>query len=346
MRRWAQIRQIDHNQPHMRHQNVVIFGGSGFVGSRIIARLVADGRRVRLVTRKREHAQALILLPTVDVIEGDPFDDAFLQRAMRGQDAVINLIGILHSDVGTPYGRKFARAHVEVVRSMISAARAQQVPRFLQMSALGAASDAPSMYLRSKHDGEQAVLESGLAATVFRPSVVFGPGDHFLNMFATLQRYFPVMPIACAGARFEPVFVGDVASAFFHGLDAVETYGRCYELVGPRIYTLKEIVKLAGAASGHPRPVWALPESLGMLQAGVMEKMPGPTLLSRDNLRSMKIDNIATGTCSGLEAPELGGATEFRPTPMEQVAFEMLAGADSRDELNNLRRSAHRQSQS
>jgi len=329
----------------MRHQNVVIFGGSGFVGSRIIARLAADGRRISLVTRKREHAQALILLPTVDVIEGDPFDAAFLQRAMRGQDAVINLIGVLHSDTGTPYGRDFARAHVEVVRGLVSAALAERVPRFLQMSALGAAADAPSMYLRSKYDGEEAALNSGLAATVFRPSVVFGPGDHFLNMFATLQRYFPVMPIACAEARFEPVFVGDVASAFFHGLDAVKSYGRCYELVGPRIYTLKEIVKLAGAASGHPRPVLALPEALGMLQAGVMEKMPGPRLLSRDNLRSMKIDNIASGSCAGLEAPELGGATEFRPTPIEQVALEMLGGNDPRAELNNLRRSAHRPSE-
>lgn len=326
----------------MRHQNVVVFGGSGFVGARIVARLAADGRRVTVVTRRRERAQALILLPTVNVIEGDLADATFISRVMHGQDAVINLIGILHSDTGTPYGHAFAEAHVEVVKRLVAAASAAGVPRFLQMSALGTSADAPSMYLRSKHDGERQVLESALAATVFRPSVIFGPGDHFLNMFATLQKFLLVMPLACARARFEPVFVGDVASAFFHGLDAVQTYGRCYELVGPRIYTLEEIVKLAGVASGHPRPVLALPESLGMLQAWVMEKMPGPQLLSRDNLHSMKIDSIASGTCAGLEAPELGGTNEFRPTPIEQVAFEMLAGTDARADLNNLRRRAHR----
>ncbi len=327
----------------MRHQNIVVFGGSGFVGARIVARLAADGRRITLVTRKRERAQELILLPTVDVIEGDPYDATFLARAMREQDAVINLVGILHSDTAAPYGRAFARAHVEMVAQLVAAARAAGVARFLHMSALGVSADAPSMYLRSKYDGEQQLRESGLAYSIFRPSVIFGPGDHFLNTFASLQRLFPLVPLASAKARFEPVFVGDVASAFFHALDEVRSYERCYELVGPRIYTLEEIVRLAGAASGHARPVIALPESLAMLQAAMFEMLPGAPLLSRDNLRSMQRDSIATGTCPGLDAPELASGGEFRPTPMEQVAFEMLEErGDPRAELNNLRRRSHR----
>jgi NADH dehydrogenase len=326
----------------MRHQNVVVFGGAGFIGHHLVAHLAADGRRVTLVTRRRENAQQLILLPTVDVVEGDLMDDAFLARVMARQDALINLIGILHGDAGSPYGSRFKRAHVEIPERLARAAKNAHVLRFLQMSGLGAGPDAPSMALRSKYDGEKAVGAAGLDFTIFRPSVVFGPGDSFLTLFAGLQRYFPVLALGRPGARFEPVYVGDVVHAMFHALDAEASFGQIYELVGPRIYTLKEIVQLAGSASGHARPIIGLPDSLAYLQAGLLEMLPGGPLMSRDNLDAMKVDNIASGSEPGLDAPELGGPNGLRPTALEPIAYEMLGGIHPRAHLDALRRRAHR----
>jgi NADH dehydrogenase len=326
----------------MRHQHIVILGGAGFVGHHLVARLAADGRRVTVVTRRRENAQRLILLPTVDVVEGDVYDDAFLARVMLRQQAVINLIGILHGDRAAPYGKAFARAHVEVVERITKAAHSSGVTRLLQMSGLGAAKDGPSMMTRSKFDGEQVALNSGLDATVFRPSVIFGEGDSFLTMFASLQKFLPVMAVGRAGTRFEPVFVGDVVNAMFNALDADASFGQTYELVGPRVYSLKEIVTLAGVASGHARPVIALPDGLAYLQASIFEMLPGGPLLSRDNLDSMQKDNIASGKLPGLDAPELAGPTGLQPTTLEQVAYEILGGVHPRAHLDALRRRAHR----
>jgi NADH dehydrogenase len=326
----------------MRHQNVVVFGGSGFIGSHLVARLAADGRRVTLVTSRRENAQQLILLPTVDVVEGDIFDDAFLSRVLTRQDAVINLVGVLHGDRGSPYGKSFARAHVEIPKRLTSVAKQQGALRFLQMSGLGAGPNAPSMALRSKTDGEKVVQDSGLLATIFRPSVVFGPGDTFLNMFASLQKFAPFMPLGRSKARFEPVYVGDVTTAMFYALDAEASFGQTYELVGPRIYSLADIVRLAGVASGHARRILAMPDGLAYLQASIFEMLPGEPLLSRDNLDAMKVDNVASGDFPGLEAPELGGPNGLRPTSLEQVAYEMLGGLHPRAHLDALRRRAHR----
>lgn len=169
------------------------------------------------------------------------------------------------------------------------------------------------MYLRSKAAGERIVREAReLQSTVFRPSVVFGPGDAFLNRFAALQKWLPVFPVGRAEARFQPVFVGDVASAIVNALDTPATFGRCYEIAGPEIYTLRELIRFAGQLSGHPRPVIALPDTLGRLQALVLEMLPGPKLMSRDNFDSMSIDNVASAPI----APELGVV----PTPLEAVA--------------------------
>ncbi|MBC7413637.1 MAG: complex I NDUFA9 subunit family protein [Herminiimonas sp.] len=303
----------------MRYSSILVIGGTGFIGSHLVAQLAASGRRVIVPTRHVSRSRMFSVLPKVEVVEANVHDAAVLSKLMRGVDAVINLVGILHSGrgpAGSKYGPAFATAHVELPKKIVAACLANGVQRYLHMSALGALPQGASMYLRSKADGEAAAFAPGLQTTVFRPSVVFGPEDKFLNLFATLQKFFPVMPLGGADARFQPVFVGDVARAFVNALEHPATFGKTYELAGPKIYTLKELVELAGAMGGHPRPVLALPPPLARLQALMLEWMPGGPLMSRDNLDSMKQDNIASGPI----APELG----ITPTALEAVAPQYL----------------------
>jgi len=318
----------------MRHQTIAVIGGSGFIGSELINRLVADGRNVRVATRRRENAKRLTIFP-VDVLEVNLFDPAQLDVFLRGADAVINLGGILHSRRGEPYGADFARMHVELPKKIASACAAENIRRVLHISALGADSQGSSMYLRSKGDGERALQAArGLDTTIFRPSVVFGPGHAFPNTFASLHRAFPIIPLACAKARFQPVYVGDVVQAIVNALDNAATYGKTYELAGPRVYTLEELVRFAGQAVGRDRRIYALPRFMGRLQARVFEMLPGPPMLTRDNLDSMKTDNVMTGPI----APELG----ITPTSLEAVAPEYLSGLTLRERLNTYRSNAHR----
>jgi uncharacterized protein YbjT (DUF2867 family) len=305
----------------MAFHSILVLGGSGFIGGHVIAKLALTDWRVVVPTRHFEDAKHLLELPPVDdVIEADVHDDATLNQLVHGQAAVINLVGILHSRPGSPYGPDFAKAHVELPRRVVAACVANGVPRYLHMSALGAAKNAPSMYLRSKADGEVAAFSQHvLATTVFRPSVVFGEGDHFLNLFASLQKFLPVMLLAGADAKFQPVYVEDVAQAFVDALINEKTIGKVCELAGPKIYTLRELVKLAGLYSGHPRPVIGLPESVARMQALLMEHLPGRPLMSRDNLDSMKVDNVASGPID----PELW---IDEPTALEAVAPYYLTG--------------------
>lgn len=321
----------------MRMSNVLVVGGSGFVGRHVVARLAGRGYNVTVPARRRARAGHLITLPTVDVVEADVHEDATLARLVRGQDAAINLVGILQGSRGSPYGPEFARAHVELPRHIVAACAAAGVRRLLHMSALGADSHGPSMYQRSKGDGEAQVRSSGLDWTIFRPSVIFGPEDKFLNMFAQLARVFPVLPVGGTAVRFQPVWVGDVADAFCNALDNGATFGRTYELAGPRIYTLRELVEFAARASGHPRPVITLPAGAARLQAMLMELAPGEPLMSRDNLDSMKVDNVAS--VQPFEpAPELG----LQLTAMEAEAPSYLAGQGPRARLSSYRARAHR----
>ena len=305
----------------MEYRFVLVIGGSGFIGGHLIAKLSESGRRMIVPTRRYERAKHLAVLPGVDnVVEADIQDDAVLNRLMRGIDAVINLVGVLHSKRGTPYGPAFAKAHVELPRRIVAACAANGVQRYLHMSALGADVNAPSMYLRSKADGEKAALSNpAVKTTVFRPSVVFGEDDRFLNLFASMQKYVPLMPLAGADAKFQPIYVQDVAQAFVHALDDDYTIGKIYELAGPTVYTLRDLVRLAGAYSGHPRPVFGLPPALARLQAFVLEHMPGGPIMSRDNLDSMKTDNVAKGKI----APELG----IEPARLESIASYYLRRA-------------------
>ncbi len=301
----------------MRHRSILLIGGSGFIGTHIAARLADAGYRVVVPTRRYARARHLLVLPTVQVVEADIFNPAQLDRLLQGCDAVINLVGVLHSRPGKPWGPGFERAHVELPRQLVQACQRQGVRRVLHMCALGAAADAPSMYQRSKAEGEKRMLESGLDVTSFRPSVVFGPEDQFLNLFAQLQRWLPVMALGGADAKFQPVFVGDVADAFVRALDDRAAIGKTYELVGPHVYTLRELVRLAGVYSGHPRPVIALPAAVARLQAGLFEFLPGEPLMSRDNLDSMQADNVASGR---HPLPP-----QWHPQPLEAVAPDYLA---------------------
>ena len=281
----------------MAYRNILVIGGTGFIGSHIIAKLADADCRVTVPTRREGHATHLLLLPDVeDVVVTNVHDDAMLDRLMHGQDAVINLVGILHGKpgpAGSRYGREFAQAHVELPKRIVQACVRNGVKRLLHMSALGASADGPSMYLRSKADGEAAAMSNpAVATTIFRPSVVFGDNDRFLNMFASLQRVLPVMMLAGADAKFQPVYVEDVARAFVIALQDNRTIGKVYELAGPKVYTLRELVRLAGEYSGHRRPVIGMPDAFARLQAFFLEHLPGGPLMSRDNLDSMKIDNV------------------------------------------------------
>jgi uncharacterized protein YbjT (DUF2867 family) len=317
----------------MRHQTIALIGGSGFIGSHLVNALVELGKHVRVATRRRENASHLTLLP-VDVIETNVHYPAQLAAFVSQADAVINLVGILQGSRGVPYGPEFAKAHVELPRKVVAACHAKSVNRLLHMSALGADSNGTSMYLRSKGDGEKAVRESSLATTIFRPSVVFGPEDNFLNQFAFLERIFPVIPLACSQARLQPVFVADVAKAFVTALDLDAACGRVYELAGPTVYTLEDLVRFSGAAIGKHARIVRLPDSLGRLQAMALELAPGEPMMSRDNLDSMKTPSVASGPI----APELG----IDPASIEAIAPMYLTGSSPRSRYNAFRATAGR----
>ena len=315
----------------MRHSKVLVLGGSGFIGRYIVNLLVGQGCRVLVPARRRDKAKHLILLPTCDVVDADIHDDATLARLTAGQDAVVNLVGILH---GT--AKDFERAHTRLAQRVIAACEAAGVDRLLHMSALGADENGPSEYQRSKGRAEAAVRASRLQWTVFKPSLVFGPEDHFLNLFAGLARWFPLLPIAGASAKFQPVWVEDVATAFAHALDTEATYRKVYELAGPQVYTLRELATYAARTAGHPRPVVALPDGMARLQARIMELLPGEPLLSRDNLDSLKRDNVAS-IQPFTPAAELG----VGQTPLEAETF-YLQGMHPRTRFGGFRTRARR----
>jgi uncharacterized protein YbjT (DUF2867 family) len=271
----------------MAQGTVLVVGGGGFVGRYVVNRLVLAGHRVVVPARSRETARHLILLPTVDVVSADVHDPATLARLMAGAKAVVNLVGILNES-----GRQtFARVHVELAHKLVAACRATGVHRLLQMSALNADPAGPSRYQRSKGEAEAAIAASGLDWTIFRPSVIFGREDRFLNLFATIQRVLPVMAIAAAQTRFQPVFVGDVAQCFAHALADESTIGQKYPLCGPDIYTLRELVAFVGKLTENERHIIGLGPALGQLQARFLEFLPG-TPMSRDNLASMQEDSV------------------------------------------------------
>lgn len=319
----------------MELKKIVLIGGSGFVGGWVANRLSERGVRVAIPTRHRDNTKQLILLPTVDMIEADVHDPQVLSALLQGADAVINLVGILHDrDSTAPYGKGFAAAHVELPKRIFAAMRANGVRRLVHMSALQAAVDAPSAYLRSKGEGEALVRAASgeFAVTVFRPSVIFGPGDSFLNTFATLLRFLPVLPLAGAAARFQPVYVGDVADVFAACLTDPATFGQTYDLCGPKAYTLRELVAYVGQVTAHRRLLLALPQGLASLQAKLLGLLPNPPM-SPDNLRSMQVDSVTDGRQN---------YPGWNPQPLEAMAPVYLATIRPRLRFDSYRHRAGR----
>lgn len=309
----------------MKLDKILVLGGSGFIGRHVVAALVRRGIKVTVPSRRRERAKHLILLPTVDVIEADILASGTLERLVRGHDAVINLVGVLH-------GPDFDTPHVKLPHAVIDACRATGVKRLVHLSALGASPDGPSAYQRSKGRGEQAVMQArDLDVTVFRPSVVFGPEDQFLNTFACLARFTPVLMIPSPDARFQPVYVGDVAEAIVVSLAEADAHGRSYELAGPREYTLKELVRRTCEWTGRRRLVIGLGERLSLVQAWFLERMP-MQLMSVDNVRSMEVPNTTQARFPfGIE-----------PQSLEAVAPAYLVPSGPRERYPQLRWRARR----
>lgn len=306
-------------------------GGSGFVGSAIVQKLSTAGYDVKVLTRRRETSKHLILLPNVQVVECDIFNDTALAGQIHGQDAVINLVGILHESSQA----SFDKIHVELPRRVADICCKQGVKRLLHMSALKADANAKSAYLRSKAAGEAAVLARAgeLNVTVFRPSVIFGRGDQFLGMFASVVKLLPVVAVAKPHARFQPIWVEDVAHVFVAALENVSTYGRSIDLGGPQVYTLQELISFVAFLLGKKRRIVPLNDTLSYYQAYVMEKLP-VKLMTRDNLFSMEVDSVCD-----QPVKELFGVPT---TSLEAVAPEYLAGDTPRGAYDRFRSFAGR----
>ncbi len=288
---------------------ICLLGGTGFVGRELAARLVTEGHYVRIVTRHRERHRDLLVLPTAHVVQGDPMNPALLKQEFRGMDAVVNLVGILHPSRAA----SFDQVHVELPRRIVAACRDTGVARLIHMSALGATPDAPSAYLRSKAAGEAVMRNAGLAfaATIVRPSVIFGPHDRFTRMFAHWLRRIPgVFPLAGAASRLQPIYVEDVVAVFAYLLRHRHTAGRELNLCGPTVYTLHEIVARVAQFAGIERRIVDLGPQLSEWQARLLEHFPGKPL-TRDNLASLQRDSVCP---EGLPA-EFG----ITPAHLEEV---------------------------
>ena len=307
---------------------ILVLGGTGFVGRALCEKLSERSPSDRIVvpTRRVPRGNGVRLLPTVDLMVGDVNDPATLARCVAGSDVVVNLVAILHGSRA-----QFERAHVALPQQLVQACKAAGVRRIVHVSALGVGKDAPSDYLRSKTAGEAVLMGSGLDVSVLRPSVIFGAHDQFINLFARLQSLAPLIPLAGSSARFQPVWVEDVAAAIAHCIDTKATVGKVYECAGPQVYTLSEIVRLAGRWSGHERPQIPLPAWAGRLQAATMEMLPGTPLMSRDNVDSMRVPNVATGKLPGLS--ELG----ITASALEAVAPGYLGDLFLRPDLDRYR---------
>ena len=275
--------------------DILLIGGNGFVGRVLAAQLQLAGYSVLIPSSRPSTGRELRLLPKVHIEDANIHEFDTLQSLcsrIKPGGAVINLVGVLHDKPSQPYGGVFKSAHVELPKNIITAMQLYGLKRFLHMSALGADPKGPSMYQRSKGDGELAVKASNLDWTIFRPSVIFGAQDQFINLFVKLTTLFPLMPLANHGAKFQPVSVDDVASAFVKALNMPQTIHQSYDLVGPQVYTMQEIVELAKRKAKTSCWIIPVPAFVGYLQALAFEFLPGPTLMSRDNIASMQLPNI------------------------------------------------------
>ena len=315
----------------MQVKKICVLGGSGFVGSSVVAKLDQAGYAVSVLTRRRDSAKHLFLLPNVSVVECDVQDDQALTAALKGADAVINLIGILHQSRRA----SFDKVHHQLPARLAKICMTLGIRRLVQMSSLQALKSAPSEYLRSKAAGEAALLANApkLDITIFRPSIIFGRGDSFTNLFASLIKLLPLVLLAKPDARFQPVWVEDVASCLVASIQNTATYGQIYELAGPRVYTFRQLVKQIMAVLGVQRPIVGLGTALSYAQAFMMELLP-VKLMSRDNVRSMEVDSV-----SAEPFPVIFG---IEPVALEAVMPEYLVDSTQRGAYDRYRSVAAR----
>jgi uncharacterized protein YbjT (DUF2867 family) len=316
---------------------ITIIGGSGFIGQALAARLVklrqGSGKGIRVVSRGLGKTNPLRVLPGIDIVQSPLSQEGDIADALSDSEVVINLVGILQSRTGKPWGPDFDEAHVKLPARIARVMQRAGMTRLIHVSALGASETAPSMYLRSKAAGELSLRRAGhLDLSILRPSVVFGPGDAFLNLFARMQSVLPVLPLVTPHARFQPIYIGDLITAITSCIDRPETAGKIYDCAGPDVLSLYEIAYWAGHYANCRRPILALPDGLAWLQAVIMERMPGRPLLSRDNLASASQPNVATGPMD----PILGIS---QPIGLHTVAPHFLGQAQANRLLH--RRSHH-----
>lgn len=288
-----------------------VFGGSGFIGRYVVKRLAQKGFIVRVAVRDPE--AALFLKPMGAVGQVVPLyasvtNEATVQRAVEDSSLVVNLVGILAEH----HNGEFQQVHAEGAGRVARLAAAAGAQRLVQLSAIGADAASPSKYASSKAAGEQAVLAAFPAATILRPSIVFGPEDQFFNRFAAMARLLPFMPVISGNTRMQPVFVGDVADAVMAALGRADAAGRTYELGGPRVWSFRELLGYVLKETGRRHRMVDMPMGLVRLQAGIMEMLPGKPL-TRDQLIMLARDNVVADGAAGL--PDLG----IVPTPVELV---------------------------
>ncbi|MGZ8995345.1 MAG: complex I NDUFA9 subunit family protein [Rhodospirillales bacterium] len=291
---------------------VTIFGGSGFIGRRLVARLVEAGARVKVAVRDpttSAMAPAAKGAGSVETIKASITDDEAVLAAVAGSNAVVNLVGILYEGGG----QTFVGVHVDGARRIATAAKAAGIRRLVHTSALGASAGSPSQYARTKAAGEDAVREAFPEASIVRPSIVFGPEDDFFNRFATMAKISPALPLIGGGTtRFQPVYVDDVAAAIARLLEDETTAGQTYELGGPGVYTFKELLEMLLRLKKIARALIPVPFFLAEIPGSVLQMLPTPPL-TRDQVELLKTDNVLGGAMPGLAA--LG----ITPTPLEAV---------------------------
>ena len=305
----------------MKQKIVTIFGGTGFLGRQIVRELAKIGYGVKVATRVPEHAYFLKPCGTpgqIVPVAVDYKDSKTISEALKGSDFVVNCIGIL-------FEKKkggFDAVHHVLAETIAKAAKKEGVKRLVHISALGV-DKANSKYAKSKLAGEKAVLKNFKAATILRPSVIFGKDDDFFNRFAEMSRYVPVLPLIGGGqTKFQPVFVGDVADAAVQALTCTKTgedspEGQIYELGGPDILTFREIYERIFAYTGRRRCLISMPWTVAKIQGCIFSILPTPPLTS-DQVEGLKTDNIVSGQLRGLK--ELG----IKPVAIESIVPSYL----------------------
>lgn len=314
-------------------KTICILGGTGFVGGHLVNRLANEGWQIRIPTRRPERHRQFLIFPSVTLSQTNIHDPEQLAAVLQRCDAVVNLVGILNEPKDD--GKGFERVHVGLAEKLITACEKQGIKRLLHVSALQAdAEKGSSYYLRSKGKAEQLIQASGLEVSVFKPSVLFGAGDSFLNQFAGLLKLFPfAMPLACAESKFAPVWVQDVVSALVYGLNHLDTIGQTYQLCGPKPYTLQELVAYTAQLLHLQRQIIPLPDGIAQLQGRVMQALPGQ-LFTMDNYRSLQTDSV----CDADDFARLG----IQPGYLETIAPTYLAPSHQREKYHQFRHLAGR----